>query len=49
MDFQESRLFYTRNDSLFLYDINSQKNIFLLANFGKIQKGLHFYSVKQSF
>jgi len=44
MDFQSSRLFYTRNDSLFVYDLLSNKKQFMLENFGTIKKGLHFYS-----
>ncbi len=44
MDFQSSRLFYTRNDSLFLFHLNTSKKQFLKANFGILKKGLHFYS-----
>ncbi len=44
MDFQSSRLFFTRNDSLFVYHLNTQKKQFLKQNFGLIKKGLHFYS-----
>ncbi len=44
MDFQGGRLFYTRNDSLFVFHVNTLKKQFLLANFGILKKGLHFYS-----
>lgn len=44
MDFQSSRLFFTRNDSLFVINLNLNKKQFLKANFGSIKKGLHFYS-----
>lgn len=44
MDFQSSILFYTRNDSLFVFYCNTNKKQLLIPHFGRIKKGLHFYS-----
>lgn len=44
MDFQSSKLFYTRNDSLFVFDCNANTKQLLVPHFGKIIKGIHFYS-----
>lgn len=46
MDFQQSRLFFTRNDSLFVLHLLSNEKQFLHFPFGKIMHAEHLYYIK---